>query len=1026
MPTTIRNAPAALQRAAQSWVVIICASFIFSAFAARHAFDGGILADNDSVSHYAYLRVLLDDVGPHANTHLGFCQRFGLGIPYLLYNTPPGLYVAAAALTKIFHLAPERSLIVLTFAAYASLPILGALLARNLAPDLKYLPAITAVMLGTSTSELFGLEFFFKNGMLNAAVALPLAPAMAICFVRARERTLRDGAVWLAGAAVLFAALLLTHVQTAYMGGLLLAGLVLSAPWRRWAGELARVAFIVVAGAALSAYWLVPSTAVVLPHVDVFHWARGPELTALRYFFGTFLSVYVAAFRKGLVTYSGVGFPIMVLAVVGVVFAVKSRARPVLAFIGVSLFALWLSLGPPLAGPLAGLPGYERLLWYRFTTLAAFSTLMITAYGAARVLAASTPSRRRRLLKRVTCAAIIGTWIWSAVVAVRRSGVIRTERSFPEQAAELRSLADWLRAHDTGEGRIYSEFLADYTAAPTISVNYARKLLPTLTSIPEVGAWVYENSDAAQRVATRGVMWNSPVPMIDLAERYGVRWIVAESDFLNDLLSSDARWIRRVTGERYTLWESATDSGRQAAPRPKTDPMTITPVRQAHRDGGGFTVDFQATGLSQGSHEIVVKTGYSKLWHGTVNGRSVPLAANEDGLIIVPVPADAGERAEVHLEWEVDRLKSVGRWLSVFALVALGVASALLRRFAIDDLLNRRKIVLLAPALLVAGAIVCTARAVHADAAHMVSGFREGVVPYRDDSVLELGTYRDHTYAPATSTIAVDAWGTRHLVGQTPARVLFAMDGGESLLVVVNDHAPATLTIEVAAGTHNPYTLLARRGADIVCSVEARFGEPATVPQSCVTAAVVTDPGTLPTVRFGIRVVGDAPEVSRVVIHTPMQFIQAESMHIGIGAQAAVTPGPGSCGTLGGMNVAVGTTPVDSRSPIYRSVPLERGVRYRIFARVLAPAADDLKNPEYVRGRYAATLSIQNHPLATIPALPIGKRPPLCKLVANWRELGTFTSTGADLFEVLPHRDPKVPGFELDAFALIPEPNGGG
>ena len=94
----------------------------FNLYVARNTFRPGIWADNDSVCHYAYLRHLVEEFYPATGTFFGWTPKFNLGTPFLLYNTPPGLYVAAAVASRIAGLSPLASLKVVVVASYLAVP----------------------------------------------------------------------------------------------------------------------------------------------------------------------------------------------------------------------------------------------------------------------------------------------------------------------------------------------------------------------------------------------------------------------------------------------------------------------------------------------------------------------------------------------------------------------------------------------------------------------------------------------------------------------------------------------------------------------------------------------------------------------------------------------------------------------------------------------------------------------------------------------------------------------------------------
>src|SRR5689334_11510808 len=97
--------PSFLSRELRGDRVFLVGIALLMVFLARRTFRPGLWADNDSVCHYAYLRHLIEKVYPETGSVLAYSPSFNLGIPFLVYNTPPGLYVASAIVTKLFGLS---------------------------------------------------------------------------------------------------------------------------------------------------------------------------------------------------------------------------------------------------------------------------------------------------------------------------------------------------------------------------------------------------------------------------------------------------------------------------------------------------------------------------------------------------------------------------------------------------------------------------------------------------------------------------------------------------------------------------------------------------------------------------------------------------------------------------------------------------------------------------------------------------------------------------------------------------------
>ena len=123
----------------------------------------------------------------------------------------------AAVLSKVAHVSPLAALKAEVVVAYLSVPLLGAALARTFEDEPGDLPKFTGLALSLFSSELFGLEFYFKNGMLNPAVGVPLAMATLLCLRRAQRTEGAPALRWIAAGAVGFGATVFVHLLTAYM-----------------------------------------------------------------------------------------------------------------------------------------------------------------------------------------------------------------------------------------------------------------------------------------------------------------------------------------------------------------------------------------------------------------------------------------------------------------------------------------------------------------------------------------------------------------------------------------------------------------------------------------------------------------------------------------------------------------------------------------------------------------------------------------------------------------------------------------
>ena len=330
---------------------------LFNVFLARRTFGDGIWADNDSVCHYAALRRLLEEILPATGTFMGWTPKIDLGAPFLLYNTPPGLYLAAAALTRI-GLSALVALKTVMMTAFLAVPIVGARFARTLAlegaDEPRDLPKFVALALSLFSSELFGLEFFFKNGMLNAAFALPILLVTLLCHRHAQRAQGPRALPWTALAGVGFAATVLVHLLSAVMLGVALGGLTIAQGPSRFGRSVLQAAAVVALGFALSAFWLVPSLPFAASEDAAFTWIRRDSDTLAALADGTLLSSYPVGFTPRFVQFSSAGIVAVLCAAFGAWRAIRLRCWPVLGCLATAGVALLILLGPQPSGSACG------------------------------------------------------------------------------------------------------------------------------------------------------------------------------------------------------------------------------------------------------------------------------------------------------------------------------------------------------------------------------------------------------------------------------------------------------------------------------------------------------------------------------------------------------------------------------------------------------------------------------------------------------------------------------------------------
>ena len=229
--------------------------------------------------------------------------------------------------------------------------------------------------------------------------------------------------------------------------------------------------------------------------------------------------------------------------------AIQLRRWPVLACFATAIIALLIAVGPSPSFGLWILPRYDRLLWYRFCTLLELSVLLTAGWGAWQLW-----ELRGRLGTAVTWGLVIGG-LWAAQVTTKRAVHIETTESYAGFVQDVDRISEWLAQHRQKQGRVFSEFLGKGVLGAA-SVNYARHMIPIQSGLGEAGGWVYENDPAAQALLKNGLLWYDAFPIIALAPRYDVQYVVAGSPGLVRALSQDPRWRLALGTTHLSLFEA--------------------------------------------------------------------------------------------------------------------------------------------------------------------------------------------------------------------------------------------------------------------------------------------------------------------------------------------------------------------------------------------------------------------------------------------------------------------------------------
>ncbi len=912
---------------------------LFNIFLARRTFKSGIWADNDSVCHYAYVRHLVEDILPATGSFIGFTPKYDLGAPFLLYNTPPGVYVAAAAVSKLTGLSALLALKTVTVAAFLSVPILGSRVARTFEDEPRDLPKFAALALSLFSSELFGLEFYFKNGMLNPALAVPFLLATLLFYRHAQEASGNRVLLWLALAAGAFGATVFVHLLTVYMLCIALGCCALAAGPRKLGRSLLQVAAVVGLGAGLAAFWLVPSMPFASKEDAAFTWIRRAGDTFANFTDGSMLSSYPVGFYPQFVTYSAVGAIAILCAAFGVWRAVVMRRWAVLSFVLCALITLAITLGPRPSFGLWILPMYARLLWYRFATLLELSTFLVAGWGAWQLF------EMRGRLGVIVVHALIGAAAWAALVMTQRAVRVETAQDYPQFVDDVDAVSAWLRANGKHGGRVSSEFLGQ-DVVDAAGVNYARHMIPMLSGYPEAGGWIYENDEAAQAMMKRGLFWYDPFPMIALAERYDVQYIVAGSPNFVRVLSKDPRWRIALATSHVSLFEAV---GRE--PSLVDAGSRVARVRgERYLPGGGYEYVVEVDGLRDGSpkNDLVLKTGWSPAWRAHAGGSELTLGKTEDALLTAALPEGVGPTT-VTFTWDIAAWRAKG---NIISLVAAAFAVAML------VLGTRRKLALPAipervlQALGLGGAamavVACAMRA-HPIEEHVVGfGIRGGMDVTYEAKRLEVGEFDDDEVFRPTRIIPA-AWGERALVDGTPARTLAAVDT-VAALVALAPSGDNRLTVrgslgDAAGGGRQdaPFSVILREpvGHAVVCRAEGRLGEPMLLGKDCLVGSRGDGPGITRELELHA---GAALAVHQILVDSGMLYVEAEQMRNVLddsGYDAFYAYGPPDQLASNGVSMVARTT-LEKPIALDRNVPLpERAYEVWLLTRTVSPRLEN-------------------------------------------------------------------------------------
>jgi hypothetical protein len=889
--------------------------FALQALLLRNVFGAGMLADNDSMGHYGFLRYFTEEFWPQTHALFGFSERYNFGAPYLLYNVPPGLTWVGALLVAV-GFTPAAALKTIAVLAYLSLGPLAAGLGKHLDARSTALPRFLALGMMLFSSELFGLEFFFRNGMLNAACAVPLL----LLGLRVAAGIDPDAAAMgrrITCLAVVFAALILVHVLSAYY--LAVGLLALALGLGRSGGRALLVAGLAVAlGGALAAFWVLPSVPFAAREDAAYTWVRDTKGTVLAFLDGSLVTSYFAGFFPSFVRVSNVGLVVVSSAAVGVVEGFRRRDSAVRGFAIFFFVTFAVALGP--SNPVGRLlPGFERLLWYRFLTPATLALIILAAYGAARVVAVG-----RWRATASTALLLAGSLAFVSVL--QPAARVQTTASYNEFTSSYERVIGALRlAREPGD-RVFSEFLGFDVRQPP-SVNVLRHLVALDAGVEEIASWVYENNTTGRALLRSGPFWYDPVAIADSARDLGVRFVIAGSDALRFALDHDGRFEPMTADDSLALYR-VRDPMARVTVRASAGPERAV-VSVAHgREGGGYGYRIDLGNDVREGDVLVLRTNLEG-WRVTADGVELEPRATQEGFLSVPLRPGV-RRVEAH--WSVPPSAGTGRLVSLCALVALvglavrGGAIAFPRRASLVRALDAFGL-----AIALAVALAALVRSSRVDFSRIAFGLANGL-----------------RVSPESG--ASLAFGTWHEL-QSEALVS-GMRKGASYMLTTTVFPGAQLTFDADA----PSVRVRPAGWPDGASVDVRPGEPFALPQGWVASASASTTKPARALELIVEPSGGVG-LARVALDGGVRVLEAESFRNTTddgGGDGFYGPSHPPYVPLGGNTVVMRAS---SRDPVHmvRTVDDLDG-RYEVFVLLRSASMRD------ARARASIAVSFGDYP----------------------------------------------------------------
>jgi hypothetical protein len=661
-------------------------------------------------------------------------------------------------------------------------------------------------------------------------------------------------------------------------------------------------------------------------------------------------------------------------------------------------------MGPRYAGPLAIVPLYDRLLWYRFVTLVIVATLTLGAFGAWQF------ARFRTRLYPLNPMLVLAGGAWAFVVMVGRAEKIQSVDDYPQFQRSVATIAQRLNARSPDGGRLYSEFLA-WNVVEASSVNYTREMLPILTGLDEVSGWIYENNPASQSLMRRGPFWYNPIPILELADRYDVEYIVAGTPVFVHALANDARWETLEETPDLVLFHAKRVSSFAEAAGYHTRVL-----ERRYLPGGGYhlTIELDPEVGSERASTLLVKTNYFDTWHATIDGVEGAAASAPDGLLIVPLPA-RDHVTRVDLDWRIDDLRRIGDRISLAALAAALSLLCLTRvRGAAPSAWPTKHLSRIVAVAAVGLVVLLAWRARPQRLARIGSGIADGMETVFPSNVIRAGTFDDDAPMRPNRLLSENAWGPRSFVDGHASR---ALDDRARASVMLAPSGSNRITVDgVGSNEIVTLTLFDPRTHQTVCTVSGRLGSAREIPAPCLLGERMPhSPGVAR--ELGIHVEGQL-SLRRIEVQSGIIYLEAESFR-----NVLDDDGDDASYALGAVEYPPSNGATMSAEPQHgRSV---------IVRRELSPAAGTYSawvllrsvNPRLGPTRGTIGLLVDGQSLGvadgTDGAIPFWES----HVYFDWERLGLVRLAAREHRLELSFGNPRkgYAGIEVDELALVPE-----